>query len=287
MGTRFPLFSEAIELHQLDCRSQRFTPKTVDTYKQRLTIFMRFAGDLPLNKVTPAILRAYLIDMQDRGLSSMYQVSMFRTLRAFLNYCVRDELIEKSPMKSVKMPRLEKKILPALTDDELHRIKKVCNLRDKAIIQVFVSSGVRNSELCNLNVEDVDLNTGVVMVRQGKGQKDRLTYIDSEARKLLLRYLKTRKRLKPSMPLFGSERLRNGRLKVHAIVHMLWRLQKETDVHVTAHGLRRTFATRAMRQNMNIHVLARIMGHANIDILKQYLDINDEDAQEAYSRIFL
>jgi len=184
------------------------------------------------------------------------------------------------------MPRLEKKLPVALTDDELDKVLKVCRLRDKALVQVIATSGVRSAELCKLNVEDVDLRTGVVMVKQGKGQKDRITYIDPTTCKLVKRYLLTRKGVKTGHPLFTSFNVRNARLTTNTINLLFQRMQDASGVHITAHGLRRTFASRSMRQGMNIYVLAKLMGHSDITVLKAYLDVQDEDAENAYRGIF-
>lgn len=280
------LLSQAIELHQLDCKSQRFTERTLQTYQQRLGVFLRFVGDMPLAKLQAMHIRAFQNDMVERNVGSAYQHALMRGVRAFLNYCVRDELIEKSPMKTIKMPRQEKKLPDSVSDADLDKVLRLCCLRDKAMVLLIVSSGVRCAELCKLNVEDVELSTGTITVKQGKGQKDRITFADATACKTLKRYLMTRKGVKPSQPLLTSLNRLDKRLCTNAVNHAFQRLQDASGVHVTAHGLRRTFATRAMRQNLNIYILAKLMGHADITVLRAYLDIQPEDAKEAYQKVF-
>jgi integrase/recombinase XerD len=129
---------------------------------------------------------------------------MARSIRAFLNYCVRDELVELSSFNKVQMPRLEKKILDALSSTEIHAILRCCiSERDKALCLFLFGSGVRASELVALNVGDIDLKTGIVLVRLGKGQKGRTTYIGARTRKQVKHYWAERsdtERTRPPLP---------------------------------------------------------------------------------------
>jgi len=84
------------------------------------------------------------------------------------------------------MPRLEKKRLPVLTTDELRQVLKACKPRDKAIVLFMVDSGLRRGEVCSLNWQDIDMTSGLVKVRQGKGKKDRSAVIGATTRRALL-----------------------------------------------------------------------------------------------------
>ena len=118
---------------------------------------------------------------------------------------MRDELLAASPFNKVQMPRLEKRILPAFAATEIQTILRSCAYeRDKALCLFLLDSGVRASELIALNIGDVDMKTGVVTVKMGKGQKARTTYIGAHMRKQMRRYLAERGAVKPEAPAFGS-----------------------------------------------------------------------------------
>lgn len=160
-----------------------------------------------LDTLTPHHIRRYLVDARKRDLSSQYQNNLARAIRAWLNYCVRDGLLEKSPMSTVKMPKIQNKILSAYTDDEVAAILDSCETtRDTALILFLLDSGVRASELIALNVGDVDLPSGTVKIEDGKGQKGRVTHIGAKTRKAVLRYILERGKPGNDEPLFTGQK---------------------------------------------------------------------------------
>ena len=286
LGTH--LFSDAFDMFLLYCEARRLTPATREFYRIKLGLFIRWCeseGVHALHELTAHHIRRYLVHLSRRKLSSQYQHNLARAIRAFLNYCVRDELLEKSPFDKVQMPRLEKKILEALSPTDIHAILRSCiSERDKALCLFLLDSGVRASELVALNVGDIDLKTGVVLVRLGKGQKGRTTYVGARTRKQIKRYWAERSDTRPHTPAFASE-FKNGRLRVDGLVQLMERLQGRSCVTIcTAHTFRRTFAINCLRNGMNVYVLARLMGHADITILRQYLPLLEADLQDAHAR---
>lgn len=278
--------NQALDLFVLDCQAQRFTPSTLRFYHGRLSLFAKWCADhkvVALSDLQASHLRSYLVDMQDRALSSAYVHSHARAIKTFLNYCVRDEFLEKSPFAKVKMPILEKKILPALTDQEIGKLLQACTLtRDKALLLFLIDSGVRASECVKLNAGDVDIKSGVVHVIQGKQQKDRSTFIGAKTRRQLRAYLIERGDPSGPAPLFTSER-GGDRLTYYGLAQIFKRLRRKTGLkEFSAHMCRRTFAINCLRGGMNIFVLAKLMGHTDIAVLKHYLALVQDDLQEAH-----
>lgn len=281
-----PTLQDAFELFLLDCQARRFTKHTLRFYRERLSLFTKWVGETTLlHQLTATEIKRFFIDLQDRDLSSAYVHSHARAIRTFCNYCVRDELVEKSPFAKVKMPTLAKKILPALTADEVDALLDACvGQRDKTIVLFLLDSGVRATEAVGLNVGDVSFKTGAVTVRQGKGQKDRTTFVGAKVRKQVRLYLMERNGPEPHEPLFVSER-GGERLTYYGLAQMLRRLRDDAGVrNFSAHACRRTFAINCLRGGMDIFVLAKLMGHADIAVLKQYLDILRNDLQNAHER---
>lgn len=122
-------------------------------------------------------------------MSANYVHGTARALCAILNFCVRDEIIKISPFDKVKMPRVDDKILPALTKIEITRLLRACqNNRDKAVVLFLLDSGVRAQECCNLDVGSLDIISGAVSVEQGKWQKDRTVHVGAKTRKAVKRF---------------------------------------------------------------------------------------------------
>jgi site-specific recombinase XerD len=279
----------AHDLFILECQSRRFTAHTLRFYRGRLSLFLRWCdaeGIDELADLTHHHIRKYFISVQDRGVSSSYQESFARAIRSFLNYCVRDELLDESPFKKVQPPRLEKKVLAAIDKASIKLIIEACKTeRDKAICLVMLDSGVRASELCALSVGDVDMISGEVKVQMGKGQKGRVTYIGPKTRKQVLRYFAKERNGQPDPkePLFPSHNT-GKHLKYYGLTQMLAAIAKETGVKFSAHAFRRTFAINSIRNGMNIYILAKLMGHTGIVILRAYLSILDDDLQTAHEK---
>jgi site-specific recombinase XerD len=277
----------------LDCESRGFADKTLEFYRQRLTVFRRYCDEQQAEVVTdltPTIIRSFLAGWQQRQkqgeISSSYVHSFARAIRTFCYFLVREELLDASPFAKVKMPRLEAKVLPALTSEEVKAILRACEYeRDKAILLLMLDTGVRASELCALNVGDV-AGDGAVTVRMGKGQKGRITYMGARARKQLLRYFTLERGGKPEAdePLFTSQR-GGQRLKYFGLAQLFKRLKRASGVKgLSPHALRRTMAIYSLRNGMNLYLLARMLGHSDITVLRQYLDIVQADVQAAAKR---
>lgn len=196
----------------LDCAARRLTCQSQEFYRFKLGVLLRWAEDqglTDLGELDHRQLRRFLVDLSQRNYSDQYQHNIARAARAFFNFCVRDELLPRSPFDKVQMPRLAQEALVALTDTEVQRILRASqHERDKALVLFLLDSGVRASELLALNIGDLDLTTGAVRVRQGKGRKDRATFVGARTRKQTARYLRLRLDTDPNLPLFAS--LRGG-----------------------------------------------------------------------------
>jgi len=271
----------------LDNQARRFTPSTLTFYRARLTKFIEWCNTravLTLSKITPSIIRAYLVSLQERELSDYSQHAAARAIRAYLNFCVREELLIESPMKKVSMPKVNKKLLPSFSLGEVKKLLQGCdNERDEAIVLFLLDTGLRASEFIKLNGEDINTSTGEVTIHQGKGGKGRTVFLGVKARKKLLRYYIEFKRPAAKQPVWCN--LNTGeRLTKSGLFQMLRRLGDRTGVeHTNPHTFRRTFALWCLRAGMDVYSLQRLMGHADLTTLLRYLGLTKEDLQRAHN----
>ncbi len=279
---------ETYQLFVLDAKARRFSIHTVAWYTHHLQGFCkwlsaRHPSATHLQQVTATHIRAYLVHLQERQLASATQHNAARCLRAFFNFAVREELIEVSPMRKVKMPKLEKKILPAFTPDEVKQLVKHCKTaREKSLVYFLLDTGVRATECCSLSIGDIDLAQGTVRITLGKGAKDRVSYFGNHTAKALSRYLVQRNRPGNKEPLFVSER-GGKRLTRFGLRQILGRIGKRANVeHCHPHTFRRTCALWMLRSGASIYHVQRILGHESIDVLKQYLALLEMDVQAAH-----
>ncbi len=273
--------NDAVALFLLDCEARRLAPSTITWYRYKLNRFATWLADqhiATIDAVDALAMRRYLATLTDTTIQ--HQHNCGRTLRRFFSFLVAESIIDQAP--AVAQPKLPKIILPALTDAQVRAVLSVCDERDRAIVLTILDSGVRASELAALTVGDVDLATGAVTVRKGKGSKTRITFVGARTRKTIRHYLVGR-HPRPEEALFPSKAT-GLHLTLSGVVQIMDRLRTASGVEVlTAHALRRTFAITALRGGMDIHVLARLMGHADLQVLWRYLDILEDDLRKAHT----
>lgn len=261
----------------------------MEGYRHDLAVIVRWLEDHevvePL-QITPQHIRLFLREVDARNVSPYTLHRYAREIRAFCNFMVREELIERSPMAKVGMPRLPKELLPAFTVDEMQRLLAAaeqgrCPVRDTAVLLTLLDTGCRSAEFLALTVGDLDLQTGQVTVIQGKGRKDRITYLGVRAREAVRQYLKQRNRHDSRQPLWLTED--NRPLNKAGLRTLLDRLAKRaglTDVH--PHKFRRTFALWSLRAGMNIYCLQALMGHSTLTMLQRYLALVEADLEKQH-----
>lgn len=149
-----------------------------------------------------------------------------------LSFSVREKLLTESPMAAVIMPKVDKRILPSFATTDISRLLKACTLeRDEAIVLLLLDSGMRAAELVNLDGDDIDLKTGNITIRKGKGGKDRVVYLGAKARKQISRYYLERDTPGEHEPVFLGESAKSlGRLTQSGLNQMLQRLGKRAEV---------------------------------------------------------
>jgi len=212
----------------------------------------------------------------------------FRALRTFFNWLEREELIIENPFENLKPPKIDKKVIQALSPTEIDRLFKVCSgksmldVRNRAILSIFLDTGLRISELVNLTLDDVDFDNGSLLIRKGKGGKQRVVRIGNRAQKMLWRYI-TIYRKSESNHLFIN---RNGEsLNLLGLKILIKRLGDKAKVKVHPHKLRHTFAISFLRAGGDVFSLQYLLGHSTLQMTQRYLQsLNANDAANAHKK---
>ncbi len=285
-GTSKTQLQLSVDSFYLDREASGCTAATMIWYNKyvgALVDYLSERGVTELGQITPTHLRAWLVSLQGRELSGRTIHHHASTARAFLNFCVAEELLTASPMRKVKMPPMPKDILPAFSHEDIEKLLRECRTaRDTAMIYFLLDTGCRAAEFCKLTVGDVDVGDGTVTIRQGKGKKDRVALMGKRSRKALLKYLATRVERKPDDPLWMTE-AGDGALGDWGLRTFLKRLGRRAGVdHCSPHTFRRSFALWSLDAGMDIASLARIMGHADLQVLLRYLNQQKTHLQKAH-----
>jgi site-specific recombinase XerD len=276
--------------------------KTAENYKLYLERFVEFSNDITVGKITSEIVRKYRLWLnrykndQEDELATITQSYHLIALRGFLGYLSRRDIASLSPEK-IELPKVSRKQVTFLHYDEVARVLDIIplddevGLRDRAIIELLFSSGLRVSELVNLNRDHINTKRREFMVR-GKGQKDRPIFIGEAAAVRVNDYLATRIDNLP--PLFLSYSRNNTvsnsgdyrRLTARSIQRIITKYARLAGItkHVSPHTMRHSFATDLLMNGADIRSVQSMLGHSNISTTQVYTHVTDEHLREVYEK---
>jgi site-specific recombinase XerD len=182
-------------------RAENAPPLTQRTYKARMLRFQRFLAGHKLSTtvgdISPDVCKEFLADILDHGKPAT-ALGHWGVLRSFFNWCTMEKEIDESPMARIKQPKVPREHVVFLTDDEIVRLLKTCSgktfldRRDLAIIRLFLSAGPRRGELHRLQIEDINLDQDVALIRHGKGGDPRFVAFDRITSSAIDSYLRIR-----------------------------------------------------------------------------------------------
>lgn len=260
--------------------------RTILYYKKTLLHFEKTIQK-NLTSANSNDIREYLINYQKKNKCTNVTLDTIRRiLSSFYQWLEDEDFILKSPMKRIHRIKAPVIIKPALSEEEIEIIRKEASnsTRNLAIVDFLISSGIRISELVNLNRSSVNLNNRTCIVL-GKGNKQRETYFDVRTKIELETYLKSRKDKNKALFITSRKKNQNGnysRLKINSIEKMIREIGIKTEIeNVHPHRFRRTLATRAIDKGMPIEQVQVLLGHAKIDTTMKYANV--EQANVRYS----
>lgn len=277
--------------------------KTVTNYTLYLERLVEFAGDILVKDITAELVRKYRLWLNrykndsGRNLSTTTQSYHLIALRRMLVYLSRRDIKSLDPSK-IELPKTTRSQVNFLYYDEISRITEAVptdseiGLRDRAIIELLFSSGLRVSELVNLNRGDINTQRREFMVR-GKGNKDRPIFISKSAGNHIQNYLEARQ--DSLVPLFISYSRRNTktttdgnyrRISARSIQRMIDKYTRLASVtkHVTPHTMRHSFATDLLMNGADLRSVQALLGHANISTTQVYTHVTDQHLKEIHDR---
>ena len=280
-------FLEYLEIEQN--RSQ----KTIANYDHYLTRLMDYAGEIKVADIDAEMIRKWRLWLNRLGTNTSDELQKSTqnyhliALRSFLKFCAKRN-IPALPADKIELARTTRKQVTFLTPEEVARvfeqpnIDKLPGLRDRAILELLFSSGLRVSELVGLDRDHINLKRREFTVR-GKGQKDRPIFISPEAADWIQRYIDARE--DNSRPLFarysGTKQIdRSGnfhRLTARSVQRMVGRYALLAGItkHVSPHTLRHSFATDLLMNGADLRSVQALLGHSNISTTQIYTHVTD------------
>jgi len=277
--------------------------KTIENYDRYLTRFFEFSKVTDPGKIKEEQVREFRLwlnrqpgtkqgnrtEPMKRRTQNYYLIA----LRAFLKYMRKRGIASLSPER-IELAKVPERSLDLISSQELDRLLNapdtttLVGLRDRAILELLFSTGLRISELCALSIDDVDLTRDEFSVR-GKGDKIRVVFLSSEAKEAISKYLKARKDMNDALFVqYGknSKAAKDLRLSPRAVQRSLKTYAAKAGItrKVTPHVIRHSFATDLLSNGADLRSVQALLGHANIGTTQVYTHVTDSHLREVHKR---
>ena len=280
--------------------------KTVENYDHYLSVFLAQTKVKKPSDITDNAVREFRLwlNRQVTGNNKQSGQTMSRktqnyyliAIRAFLKYLARQE-IKTMPSERIELAKVPERSLDLITDAELHRLleapkgSELSELRDKAILELLFSTGLRVSELCSLT-RDIDLSTDELSIR-GKGSKVRVVFISDYAKRILKEYLAKRKDMDDALFVQLSkngksmEKRKKGLALTRRSIERIVRqcaIKAGISKRVTPHTMRHLFATDLLSNGADLRSVQALLGHANIGTTQIYTHVTDKHLRDIHKK---
>ncbi len=276
---------------------RNYSGHTIESYQNDLNGFAIFLGGEDIHEpkeIDRNVLRSFLAHLIDEGYSKKSLARKIACLRSFFKFLKHKQVIESNPVLNIRTPKLDKRIPGFLDESTVQRLMDlpdrttVGGLRDAAILEVFYSTGIRLSELMNLNIDDLDHHSRLIKV-MGKGRKQRIIPIGEKAVHALDEYLKMRDRepirartdedVKAVFLTDGGKRMYPqivGNI-VKRYIGKVSELEKKSP-----HVLRHTFATHLLNRGADLKAVKELLGHESLSTTQIYTHVTTDRLKKVY-----
>lgn len=268
---------------------------TLRVYKRDLEEFFSFV-DIEPDKVEPIDIRGFVSQQILNGKSKTTVARKLSTLRSFFAYLYSEGFINFNPARVISSLKTTRTLPKFLTIDDAFKLveapseDKFIDQRDRAILELLYSSGVRVSELWGLNINDTDLKEGLIKVK-GKGKKERIIPIGQKAKEAIKKYLATRHIIKIKKKLSIDENalfinIRGQRMSDRQIRRVVEKYSKKIGLltKIGPHTLRHTFASHLLMEGADLRVIQELLGHSSLSTTQIYTHIDLKHLIETYDK---
>ncbi len=273
---------------------KHYSPHTLNNYARDLTRFTAFLNtrsirDWPL--IDEKLIRDYLATRHQQHMAARSLQRELSTLRSFFNFLIQEQVLTNNPAKHLQAPKAERSLPTTLDVDQMQQFLQInaddpLAIRDKAILELFYSSGLRLSELTQLNLVDVDLHDGMVTVT-GKGRKTRRVPVGKYAQQAIRVWLTIRAQFTnqaQTPALFLSQQ--GLRVSTRNIQHRLrsWAQKQGLGVHIHPHMLRHSFASHLLESSGDLRAVQELLGHSDISTTQIYTHLDFQHLAKVYDQ---
>lgn len=281
--------SEYLEFLEVE---KGLSANTVEAYRNDLSTFFDFCSDrgaVDIDIIERADINAYILKLREENYTPSSVVRKIASMRGFFKWFCANDYGLKNPTQTLERPKLPKKLPKVMTIEELNTILNAdLNKEEKLIVELLYGCGLRVSELVNLKLNNIDINSKYIQC-YGKGSKERVIPFGQKAKDALNKYLKYREvillqnNIKNTKDLFIKG---NGKKLTRQDVYNFIRKQGEKiHKHISPHTLRHSFATHLLENGADLRVVQELLGHSDVSTTQLYTHITKKRLKEVYFSI--
>jgi len=260
---------------------------SIDNYQRQLTVSFKHLDIAVWSSFATSDIRSILNEARKSGLGSRSIALRLSSIRSFCAFLVQQGQLAQNPASAVQAPKQAKPLPKQLNVDEMHQLLDIKEdallaIRDKAMMEVMYSCGLRLSELANLSINSIQPDRQLRVI--GKGNKERLLPIGTVALKALTAWLKLRPKLASSEETALFVSMRRNRISTRQIAKRmkLWAIRQNLQQSVNPHKLRHSFATHVLESSSDLRGVQELLGHANLSTTQVYTHLNFQHLAHVY-----
>lgn len=289
---------------KLSCQTEGKSPKTIDWYTSFMLRFQRFLeqNELPtqLDRIEKTHIRRFILYLQqeartprkNKPLSGATVQGYVRAMKAFFAWAEREEYIPANLMAKIPIPKAETRVIATFSETQVQSLFNLClsshgnSTRNTLILLLLFDCGLRVSELTGIEIDDINLEEGIIKIRKAKGSKERYVPVGKVAQKFLWKYINT-SRPEPVTPRITNLVLNEKGLPLtnNGVQQMLRRYSKKagiTGTRCSPHTCRHTFARNYLMNGGDIFSLQKILGHSSLASVRIYINLFAADIKKQH-----
>ena len=255
------------------CKLHGFSRQTIKAYSFHIGGFLDYCHKCSLNLSNESV-KSYLLSCDNLSVASM------RLKYAAISFFFREILNKPFDFEQIPIKKKEQTLPKVLSIEKIREMIEVCdNIKHRLIVKLFYSSGLRLSELLNLKREDIDFDRGLIMVRLGKGKKDRISILSDNLKDDLLKYYSGMKFRTD----YVFEGRNGGKYSKKSVQKVLERIGKKIGIKVHPHMLRHSFATHLLETGTDIRYIQKLLGHSDVSTTEIYTHVSNNKLENIKS----
>lgn len=294
-GLRSTVLEKSVRQFLSALKQRNASSNTITAYGKDLSAFAAYIGDDRWDHIDHVRIRGFLSHLYERGLSKTSVARSLAAVRSLYRWLAREGMVEQNPAMLVATPRLPKKLPRVPTIEEMNSVLDgdmpdcaAFPQRDRLLLELLYGCGVRNSELTAINLDDIRVSTGAILIR-GKGKKERYVPFGESARAALAEYLPNRHQLlaniRRSTPALLINR-RGGRLTTRSVGRIVKKIavSKGLSPDIHPHTLRHAFGTHLLGEGADLKAIQEMLGHERLSTTQKYTQLSMKQVLAVYDQ---